>query len=62
MDFDQTCIKTLLGGGGDFGDPNLIFKVTSTVNTLNISFLIQKRTSPPYILNQTLDSDQCHWS
>ena len=55
MDFDQTCIDSLMGGGesrSDFGDLDLIFKVTlALLNFLN-------RDSLCYLMNQWMDFDQ----
>ena len=51
---DQTCTDTLLGGRKeviDFGDLDLIFKVTSAL-------FDQKSLSAPYLLNQMMDSGQ----
>ena len=48
MDFDQTCIDTLLGGGKsclDFGDLDLIFKVTAALSN------VQNMVSVRYLLN-----------
>ena len=41
MDFDQTCIYTLLGEGNEFsrfGDLHLIFKVSGTLKCLKYGF------------------------
>ena len=55
VDFDQTCIDTLLGEGEeflDFGDFDLIFKVTLAPRN------VQNRVSLLYTLNQRWGFDQ----
>ena len=60
VDFDQTCTDTLLGGGKkwlDFGDLDLIFKVTPA--HWNFQMLTQNlRLSAPYLLHQMTNSGQ----
>ena len=49
VDFDQTCIYTLLGGGKrclDFRDPDLIFKVTLAL----LSGQISTNEGLPYVI------------
>ena len=59
VDFDQTCTDTLLAGGKkwlDFGDLDLIFKVTPAL--WNFQILTNKSLSAPHLLNQMTDSGQ----
>ena len=58
VDFDQTYTETPFGHGKkwlDFGDLDLIFKVTPAIWMSNFD---KKSFSAPFLLNQMIDSGQ----